>query len=294
MNSFSNKKKLEFVIRLNKGAKFQASDTDTVILKGYRAAVDVVNAGAYMMGQCKARIYGVSQSIMNDVTTMQWQAQTLRNGQIEIYAIDGETRSLVFRGDIKNAWGDYGSPPDVYLNIEASVDYDFQITPVQPTSFKGVWKLKDVFQWYATKMSLVLEYDAGDGQIENGYYADTLLNQVRKIVQDYNLSLTIEGYTLVITKKGFARTKIEKCVVSKETGLIGYPMFDSISITCKSLFNPNIRHNGLIEVKTDIATPLFRTNGEWTVASISHSLESEKIGGAWFSTFRANYNGIIK
>lgn len=291
MSSFSNKKHLEFQIRLGKGAKFQSSGRDTIVLTGYRATVDVINAGAYMMGQCKCRIYGVAMSDMNDITTMQWQPNTLRNAEIEVYAIDGKARSLVFRGNIKNAWGDYSSPPDVFLSIEALTYYNLQITPVQPTSFKGIWKLQAVFKWYADKMGVPLEYFGGDVQVENLYYADTLVNQVRKLAQDYALDLSFAQFTMVVTKRGEPYRQVEKCLISRETGLVGYPLFDAISITCKTLFNPNLRHKGLVEVKTELNAPLVRTSGEWVVASLSHTLESEKPNGQWFSTFRANYNG---
>jgi hypothetical protein len=36
----------------------------------------------------------------------------------------------------------------------------------------------------------------------------------------------------------------------------------------------------------------MRACGEWVVACIGHHLESEKAGGAWFSTVRLNNNGL--
>lgn len=36
----------------------------------------------------------------------------------------------------------------------------------------------------------------------------------------------------------------------------------------------------------------FRASGEWVVACIDHHLESEKPGGAWFSTVRLNNIGL--
>ena len=290
MHSFSNKKGLEFQIRLGKGAKFQVSNTDTVVLRGLRATAECATAGANMMGELSAKIYGVSQSIMNDVTTMQWQDQTLRNAQIEVYAIDGDRRSLVFRGYIRNAWGNYSSPPDVFLSITAGANYYFQIEQVRPTSFKGIWKLKDMFKWYANKMGLSLELTDIGGQYENGYFDNTLAIQVQALAKDVNVDITYEGFSMIVVPKGTPRKDV-KVLVSRDTGMIGYPTFDATSLTCKSIFNPDIRHFGLVELKTDINSPLVRTSGEWRVASVYHNLQSETPNGQWMTQFKANYNG---
>ena len=73
--------------------------------------------------------------------------------------------------------------------------------------------------------------------------------------------------------------------------MIGYPTFDALYVTCKSIFNPDIRHFGLVELKTDISSPLVRTSGEWRVASVYHNLQSETPNGQWMTQFKANYNG---
>lgn len=68
-------------------------------------------------------------------------------------------------------------------------------------------------------------------------------------------------------------------LVNKDTGMIGYPMFDGTYLTVRTLYNPAIISGGAIQVESS----LDRANGVWQVMTISHRLEAEKPNGAWFS-----------
>jgi len=114
MPSFENKKALRFVITLGTG-KFGSSDNDTITLQGFRASADIDKAGGMMMGTLRAKIYGVKQADMNSVTTLQWKPGTLIPNTVEVFAIDGAAETLVFAGNIVNAWADYQSMPDVFI-----------------------------------------------------------------------------------------------------------------------------------------------------------------------------------
>ena len=216
--SFENKKALRFVITLGTG-KFGSSNNDQIILQGFRASVDIDKAGGVQMGTLRAKIYGVSQSDMNTCTSFTMQAP--RNGgytylpnTVKVYAIDGKAESLVFAGNIVNAWADYQSPPDVFLHIQAAAVVYGQLKPIPPRSFKGA--------------------------------------------------------------------------VDVATGMVGYPTYDGYGVNLRTLYNPSIRFGGRVKVETDVQ----QAAGEWVVACVAHHLESEKPGGAWFSTVRLNNTGL--
>lgn len=59
-------------------------------------------------------------------------------------------------------------------------------------------------------------------------------------------------------------------------------------VNARLLFNPAIQFGGRVKIETDV----MQAAGEWVVACISHHLESEKPGGAWFSTIRCNQIGL--
>jgi hypothetical protein len=152
MGRFDNKKSLRFVITLeNSGASFtQTSDTvndsgnltqtnlgNQITLEGFRATCDVDKAGGIQMNTCRAVIYGVGQSDMNTLTSLQWQPGTLKHNQIVVFAVDGEQETQIFTGNIGNCWANYGAMPDVYLEVQAFAGLINQLTPVPPTSFRG-------------------------------------------------------------------------------------------------------------------------------------------------------------
>ena len=136
MPSFANKKALRFIITLGTG-KFGSSSNNQITLEGFRATVNIDKAGGMMMGTLHAQIYGVSQSNMKAITTLQWKPQMIIPNTVEVYAIDGAQESLIFQGNIVNAWGDYSQMSDVFLQIQAQTAYFHQLNPVPPTSFKG-------------------------------------------------------------------------------------------------------------------------------------------------------------
>lgn len=101
----------------------------------------------------------------------------------------------------------------------------------------------------------------------------------------------IDDKILAITNK-YAPRKGFIPEISPQSGLIGYPTFDAIGVNFQTLFNPSVTFGGSIKLKTDIK----KAEGEWVVVSVAHKLESEKPGGAWFSTIRGSQYGfaIIK
>ena len=101
------------------------------------------------------------------------------------------------------------------------------------------------------------------------------------------LSLYIDDKVLAITNK-YAPRKGLIPEISAQSGLVGYPTFDGIGVNFQTLFNPAITFGGSVKLTTDVKA----AEGEWIVVSVAHRLESEKPGGAWFSTVRGNVNGL--
>lgn len=286
MPSFDNKKQLRFVITLGTG-KFGSSDNDTITLQGFRATADIDKAGGMMMGTLRAKIYGVKQQDMNSITTLMWKPGTRIANTVEVYAIDGAAETLVFAGNIVNAWGDYQNMPDVYLHIQAQACYFNGLQAVQPLSIKGGVDVAVVMARIAKDMGLVFENNNVSVMLTDVYVANTLKEQALELARAANFSLYIDDKVLAITNK-YAPRKGLIPEISTQSGLVGYPTFDGIGVHFQTLFNPAITFGGSIKLTTDLP----QAAGEWIVVSVAHRLESEKPGGAWFSTIRGNQNGL--
>lgn len=286
MKSFENKKRLRFVITLGTG-KFGSSSNDRITLEGYRSVVDVNKAGGMMMGELRARIYGVSQSDMNSVTTLQWKPGTLIPNTVEVFAIEGDSQTLVFAGNIVNAWGDYQTLPDVFLHIQAQAAYFSQIATARPFSIKGGVSAGVVMKRIADKMGLVFENNGVDVTLTDVYLTNSLTEQAKELARMANFDLYIDDKTLAITPRYQSR-KGAIPVISASSGLVGYPTFDGIGVTFQTLFNPAITFGGTVKLDTS----LDNARGEWVVVSMALRLESEKPNGSWFATVRGNRNGL--
>jgi opacity protein-like surface antigen len=284
--SFENKKELRFIITLGTG-KFGSSSNNQIQLEGFRSTVVIDKAGGMMMGTLRAQIYGVKQSDMNSITTLQWKPRSLIPNTVEVYAIDGAQETLVFTGNIVNAWGNYQGMPEVFLQIQAQSAYFAQLTPVAPRSYKGQIDVASIMAQIARTMGFTFENNGVNVQLSDMYLANTGLEQAKTLSRAAGIDLYVDDGILAITPPNTPRKGLIP-EISKETGLIGYPTFDGSGINFQILFNPSVVFGGAIKLKTDIV----QAAGQWVVTSVGYNLESEKPGGAWFATVRGNPNGL--
>jgi hypothetical protein len=286
MSSFSDNKKLKFIITLGTG-KFGSQDNDQIIIEGFRSAVSIDKAGGMQMSTLTAKINGISQADMNAITTVTWQPLVEIRNTIEVFAIDGTVETSIFSGDIYNAWGDYQSMPDVFLYILANVGQFNKMKTVEPRSFKGISDTASVMAQIAAEMDYSFENNGVDVKISNLYLANTAMEQAIELAKTAKCDMYIDGEVLAITPMNQPINTIIP-LISAESGLIGYPTFDGTGINCQILFNPAVVFGGAIKLETDIA----RAAGEWIVTSLSYQLESDRPGGAWFTQIRGNKSGL--
>lgn len=286
MPSFSNKKQLRFVITLGTG-KFGSSNNDTVTLQGFRAIADIDKAGGMMMGTLKAKIYGVKQADMNSITTLQWKPQTWIPNTVEVFAIDGTAETLIFAGNIVNAWADYQGMPDVFLHIQAQAAFFNALKAIPPRSFKGPIDTPSVMAQIAADLGYTFENNGVTTQLTDLYLPNTGLEQAKDLARAAGCDLYLDDKVLAITPPNVPRKALIP-VISPTSGLVGYPTFDGVGVNFQALFNPGVTFGGSIKLETDVQ----QAAGEWIVTSVAHRLESEKPGGAWYSTIRGNANGL--
>lgn len=286
MPSFSNKKQLRFVITLGTG-KFGSSNNDQITLQGFRAIADIDKAGGMMMGTLRAKIFGVKQVDMNSVTTLQWKPGTLIPNTVEVFAIDGAAETLVFAGNIVNAWADYQSMPDVYLHIQAQSAFFNALKAIPPRSFKGRVDVASVMAQIARDLGYTFENNGVTTQLTDVYLPNTGMEQAKDLARAAGCDLYLDDKILAITPPNVPR-KVIIPLISPASGLVGYPTFDGVGVNFQTLFNPAVTFGGSVKLETDVQ----QAAGEWVITSVGHRLESEKPGGAWFSTIRGNQNGL--
>ncbi len=287
MLSFTNPKELKFVITLGTG-NFGSSNQNQITLEGFRARAKIDKAGGMQMGTLRAQIFGVSQSNMNSATTLQWKPKAFIPNTVQVFAVDGAQETLIFSGNIINAWGNYQNMPDVFLEIQAQAAYFNQLQAVSPTSFQGQIDVATAMAQLAKNMGLTFENNGVNGvSLVNQYLPNTYLEQAKTLAAAAGIWLYIDDGTLAITPAYQPRTKPIP-LISANTGMQGYPTFDGVGVNFKTLFNPSITFGGSVELDTTIP----QARGVWIVTSIAHDLDAVVPNGQWLSTVRGNQTGL--
>ena len=299
-SSFANPKNLHFVIQLAQQRApivSNGQNYNTITLDGLRSVVRIDNAGGAMMGTLTAQIYGLTDSQMNALTSPQWDSLVPTDpasgeNLIQVIAIDGNQETVVYNGQILNAWGVYTSMPDVYLYIQAMVGYYQLVVPSPPLSIAANTKIATAMQQIANAMGYQFENNGVSGIISKGtYVANTLMEQARNLMMAYRFWMYLDSTspnTLAIAPNGTARAKAS-ALISPQTGLIGYPMFNRTGINFDTLFNPAIVFGGPVQVQSSLAN----ASGTWIVQSMTHSLSCQVEDGPWQSTINAVSSKVI-
>jgi hypothetical protein len=153
------------------------------------------------------------------------------------------------------------------------------IKPIEPTSYKGSVDVAQVLYGLAQQMGLGFENSGVTGAIANPYWPGSLGQQLTAVCKAAGCDYLIDkvANVLAVWPKGGARNG-QDVLLSKDTGMIGYPSFTQNGVQVRSLFNPSLAFGRTIKIESQF-TPA--ANGRWTIAAISHNLDANVPNGQW-------------
>jgi hypothetical protein len=260
-----------------------AEGGNQITLTNHRATAQIKKAGGLSMTECQFRIYGMSLSLMNQLSTLGRLPLAGRNNAISVSAGDDDTgMGVVFQGTITNAWADFKASPEVPFHVVAQSGMAGALAIAPPSSFTGSASVATIMSGIAAQMGLSFENNGVTAQLANPYFPGTLYAQAQACAQAANIDLVIELGVLAISPKGQPRGG-QVPLITPQTGMIGYPAFTGNGIAIQTLYNPSITFQGLIKVESEL-TP---ANGQWRVYSLMHDLAAEMPGGPWFTYLEA-------
>ena len=284
MSSFNHQKDLLFEITLSNGSF--SNEQNSVSIRGLRATVIIEHAGLQQLGSCRAKIYGVKKEDTDLITTVMYDpvvysAGTLIKNQLVVHAIDGNEDTVIFSGMIVNAWGDYNDLPNAFLHIQASQTAFYQLQPVTPVTYRGPVETQNIYAELADRMQLNFENNGVNSILFDTYLCGSLMDQVFSLRSKSGTEIFLDTDTIAITNRGSARIG-DVISIDRNTGLVGYPTFDGVSVNFQLFFNPQIMAGKKIQLTTDIP----RANGAWYIFTLTHYLESVTQNGKWISYVR--------
>lgn len=249
---------------------------NTAEVTGLRQSWKIEKAGNGYVA-ASGSINGLPLSLMNQLSTTGSQIQQINKNGVSILAGDAETgQSLVWKGNIISAWVDAQAMPQVSFRITAGPGTFAAAKPIPPTSIQGSADASELMSNLASQMGFTFE-DAGvTTRLANPYLPGTAWTQAMQIARHAGFDWTIDRDTLVIVPSGKARTG-DPILISKDTGLQNYPIFQDALVIVRVLFNPAVKWGALVEVQSDL-TP---ANGVWKVFRIFYELETMTPHGKW-------------
>lgn len=265
---------------------FREGGNTVKLPSGLRMSANILQAGGYSDGTMDLVIYGMTRSVMNQLSTLGMQINLVPKNPITLLAGETGKMATAFQGYIIAAYADYNASPDVAFHISAHTLAAFATAPAEPTSFQGSADVSTIMSGLATKMGLRFENSGVTTKLSNQYLSGSLRDQARALVQAAGINWNSgEGGVLAIWPKNGSRGgRIPVIAPPPEGSMIGYPTYTAYGIQMRNLFDPNIGLGQKVQVKSSVLT-----TGEWQVYRLGHTLESQMPNGRW-ETMISAYN----
>lgn len=256
-----------------------AEGGNTVTLQNHRASATIKQAGAASMAEAQVRIYGMTPSLMNQLSTLGRVRLAQARNTISVSAgNDEDGMAVVFQGTITTAWADFKSAPEVPFHVLAQSGMAAALTIVPAASFTGAADVATLMSGFATQMGFAFENNGVTARLASPYFPGALLRQAQSCAQAAGIDMVIENNVLAIMPRGVARGG-QIPLLSPSTGMVGYPSFTGNGIGVQCEYNPNVTFHGLIQVESDLPP----ANGRWRIINLLHDISAETPGGPWFS-----------
>jgi len=270
------KRRIDLTFALGEG-DFGEGGNNSVKLSGLRVLSQIIKAGGPSMGTAQLQVYGMDLDKMNKFSTLGQRPTTQRKNTITVEAGEEGAMATVFIGNITNAWFDGAGAPNVPFQVLAHVGGFDAVNSIAPTSYKGTVDVATILSGLANKMGKPFENNGVNTQLTNVYYTGSARDQALKAVQEAGIQWNgLDDNKLAIWPSGQSRGGSIP-VVSKNTGMEGYPTFTSQGIQVSSLFNRSISFGSKIKVESIIEG----ANGEWVVYALNYSLDAQMPRGKW-------------
>lgn len=283
--SFSEKR-IDVTFNLAVGQFEGGGNTATV--SGLRVVTQITNHGGAEQSMAVVAIYGMPLSLMNQLTNVGTRYTGAFQNGILIEAGDADGMTLVFAGTIFNAFVSAQGMPEVFLQVVAQVGYFFKIKPVPALSVRGSSDVATMMAGIAKQLGLTFENAGVTAKLADAYYWGTAWQQASAIAKDAGIDWIIDKTTLAIMNPSTPR-KGEIPLIAAETGMVGYPAFNTNQVIVTALFNPAVKYMGQVEIKSELAG----ASGKFIVQDLVYDLESQVPHGRWFMTITAYTAGAI-
>jgi hypothetical protein len=275
------KKIIQVTFTLHSKTFAGSGGSNTLTISGLKTSFVMTQAGGIARDAVSLVIYGLTPSQLNDLATYGMPPDSQFNNKISVSAGDSSGLSLVYAGDIIDAYADYDGAPETSFAVTALVGAYLGVAPTPAVSYSGTVDAATIMGNIATLMNLTLENSGVNVKISNPYLSGSLFDQAKQVAKagDFFATLDTVRHVLAIwPKKGARDGALTLIAPPPQGGLVGYPKFTMGGVIFRTVFNPNIVFGREIQLQSS----LQHACGKWVPMTVRTELATETPGGPWF------------
>ena len=253
---------------------------------GLACKVAIEKPGLPDKNSAKIDITGLALERMEELTTLGFLPGTMQRNLVVVRAGTEDDLTVVFEGEVKQAWPDFNKAPDIEMHIEAESGAYPQLTPEPPVSVNGEAPVAGLIEAEARAMGYSFKNEGCTASVRNAVFDGSPMEKIRKMAAQVGAGLMVDDREVILLASPNEPRSGDAVLLNKDTGLIGYPTFNQDGIQLKCLFNPGLAQGGLVKVES----LLPKASGVWRITKLSHDLAAYR-DGPWQSSVEAEYVG---
>ncbi|HEE0108300.1 TPA: hypothetical protein R6W23_004426 [Citrobacter gillenii] len=261
----------------NKTGEFDSKGNNKISISNVKATV-TLNSVVGMTGTtADFSIYGLGVERLADLSgkangIVSPEEQVIN---VDIFADD----SLVFSGGMNSSIANMNSAPESSLMVTATANAELQSKVASPFSARGPQKLTDVINSICTAAGYEAAFNSVKGMTTSGspHLEGSVFDQLHQACSGYGLAMSVTPPNKI---EFWPSDKVRDDVIpfiSKEYGLIGYPVFSNGGIMFQTQYSSLLIIGRFIDMKTELP----HASGRYKLTSVRHELSSWDPSGSW-------------
>ena len=267
-------------------ALYKDEQKRTLVYEGVETHVSIEKPGEPDQNKATVEMYNLSMDAMRDMTTLSFRPLQTKKNLIVIFAGDEtEGMSQCFAGEIDTAYADFSGAPTIKMHIEAAAGSYPSLKASPPIAVKGSQSAASLIEQFAKESGYAFRNNGVSASVKNAVLNGSPVQKMRAVAGMVGCELLIDDNVVKIQPYDKGLDEGNAVLMSKDSGMLGYPTFTSEGISLKCLYNPDLQLGGMIEVDTVVPG----AKGTWKITKLSHSLVANATSpGDWFSSIEAS------
>lgn len=261
---------------------------EAITFKDFAVSVSIDKSGCPAYPKASVVLKGLSLNTMERLTHLGFKSFSLKRNKINISAGQkGKTLSVIFKGEIVNAWADFNAAPSPVFKIEANCGLFPALIPQPPISVNGNQTVTGLIDQITKEIGYTLENNDITASIKDCIIDGDPVTKMRRIVDAVGVDLIFDDEKVVLIKNhGTRKTQGSVPLINATNGMIGYPTFTNNGINVSTFFRPDLRIGANFKLETIVP----RASGTWKITGLRHELCANDPGSqSWKTNITAIY-----